>query len=141
MAGVSTPRPGRVFCCKDYRFIQPIQHFVKRRLGIPLYDLKATAGGVRAMLDAPSIVRKWIMKDIDLVHRLHGIRRIIVVQHQDCAAYGGSSRFAGPEDERQFQAVQLQRAKTTLQALCADTRIDLFFARRRGVRVTLLPIR
>ena len=107
--------PALIICCKDYRYIQPIQRFAKRQLGIRWYDLKATAGGVRAMLDAPRIVRRWILRDVDLVYRLHGVRRVIVVQHEDCAAYGGSARLGDRAQQRRFHRAQLQRAARVLR--------------------------
>ena len=45
-------QPALVICCKEYRYIQPTQRFVKQQLGIRWYDLKATAGGVLALLDS-----------------------------------------------------------------------------------------
>lgn len=108
-------QPALIICCKDYRYIQPTQSFVKRRLGIRWYDLKATAGGVRAMLDSPSIVRRWILRDIDLVYRLHNVRRVILVHHEDCAAYGGSAKMGGLAQQRRFHRTQLRRAARVLR--------------------------
>jgi hypothetical protein len=122
-------------CCKDYRFVQGIQAFVRERLRVPWYDLKATAGGVRPMLDAPARVRAWIMDDIALVHRVHGVRRVVLAQHQDCAVYGGSRAFAGDADEAAFQRAQLLRARTALLAAMPDLTIRLFFARLVDGRV------
>lgn len=108
-------QPALIICCKDYRYIQPTQGFVKRRLGIRWYDLKATAGGVRAMLDSPRTVRRWILRDIDLVYRLHKVRRVILVHHEDCAAYGGSAKLGNLERQKRFHRVQLRRATRVLR--------------------------
>ena len=108
-------QPALLICCKDYRYIQPIQRFVKQRLGIRWYDLKATAGGVRALLDAPRIVQQWILRDIDLVYRLHGVRRVILVHHEDCAAYGGSAKLGDLAQQRRFHRTQLHRAARVLR--------------------------
>ena len=113
-----TPRPIRpalIICCKDYRYIQPIQRFAKRQLGIRWYDLKATAGGVLAMLDAPRLVRQWLLRDIDLVYRLHGVRRVILVHHEDCAAYGGSKELGNLARQKAFHRAKLQRATRFLK--------------------------
>ena len=108
-------QPALVICCKDFRYIQPTQYFVKRRLGIRWYDLKATAGGVRAMMDSPAIVRRWILKDIDLVYRLHGVRRMILVHHEDCAAYGGSKELGNLARQKVFHRAKLRRAARFLK--------------------------
>ena len=108
-------QPALVICCKDYRYIQPAQRFVKRRLGIRWYDLKATAGGVRAMLDSPGVVRRWILRDIGLVYRLHRVRRVILVHQEDCAAYGGSAELGNLARQRRFHRAQLRRAARLLR--------------------------
>ena len=120
-------QPALVICCKDYRYIQAIQRFVKRR-GVPHYDLKATAGGLRAILDAPAPVRQWLLKDVRLVYGSQRVRRIIIVQHQDCAAYGGAARFDDPVVERQFHHRQFQRARRLLLHRLAGARVEGFFA-------------
>ena len=132
-------RPALVICCKDYRYIQATQRFV-RRLGIRWYDLKATAGGLRALLDAPLVVRRWILKDVLLVHRLHGVKRIIIVQHQDCAGYGGSSAFKDVASERVFHQKQFRRAKKLLTRSLAGVRVAGYFASGSSNRVYFAPL-
>ena len=116
-----------VICCKDYRYVQAIQRFVRRR-GIRWYDLKATAGGLRALQDSPPGVRRWILQDVRLVVASHGVRRIVIVQHQDCAAYGGAAAFGGFEAERAFHRRQFQRARRLLGRSFPGVRIEGFFA-------------
>ena len=124
---MTLPRPALVICCKDYRYIQPIQRFIRRR-GVRWYDLKATAGGLRALLDAPALVRRWILADVRLVWRLHGVRRMLIVQHQDCAGYGGSKVFRDAAAERRFHRRQFQRAQRLLTRTLRGVRVEGFFA-------------
>ncbi len=131
-------QPVLVICCKDYRYIQATQRFV-RRLGVRWYDLKATAGGLRSMLDAPPVVRRWILKDVRLVYRLHGVRRMIIVQHQACAAYGGVATFNTIADERKFHQQQFRRAKKLLMRSFAGVRISGYFATGTPTRVRFVP--
>ncbi|GEM_PF-1310094 len=133
-------QPALVICCKDYRYIQPIQRFVKRRLGIRWYDLKATAGGVRAMLESPRIVRQWILRDIDLVYRLHCVRRVILVHHEDCAAYGGSTKLGSLAKQRRFHRTELRRAARVLRRQFPDLTIHGFMASGYPAAVRIVPI-
>lgn len=121
-------QPVLLICCKDYRYIQPIQRFVKRQLGVRWYDLKATAGGLRAMLDAPAVVRRWILRDIALVYRLHGVRRVIMVQHEDCAGYGGSAKLGDLAHQRRFHRMQLLRATRVLRRQFPNLTVQRFLA-------------
>ena len=134
-------QPALVICCKDYRYIQPIQRFIRQRLGIRWYDLKATAGGVRAMLDAPRSVRRWILGDIDLVYRLHSVRRVILVHHEDCAAYGGSTKLGNVARQRRFHRAQLQRAARMLQRQFPHLTVSGFLACGYPARVRVVPLK
>ena len=133
-------QPALIICCKDYRYIQPTQDFVKRRLGIRWYDLKATAGGVRAMLDSPAVVRRWILKDIALVYRLHRVRRVILVHHEDCAAYGGSAKLGDLARQRRFHRAQLQRAARLLRREFPGLTVRSFLASGTPAAVRILPL-
>ncbi len=134
-------QPALVICCKDYRYIQPTQHFVKQRLGIRWYDLKATAGGVRAMLDAPSAVRRWILRDIELVYRLHGVRRVILVHHEDCAAYGGSAKLGTLAQQRRFHRTQLQRAQRALLRSFPNLKVSAYLASGYPAKVSVVTFK
>jgi hypothetical protein len=129
-----------VICCKDYRYIQATQRFVRRQ-GVRWYDLKATAGGLRALQDAPPLVRRWIFKDVQLVYQLHGVRRIIIVQHQDCAAYGGAQAFDSLQEERQFHQRQFRRARRLLSRALAGVRVEGFFAHGAPGRLAFAALR
>ena len=134
-------QPALVICCKDYRYIQPTQRFVTQRLGIRWYDLKSTAGGVLAMLDAPGIVRRWILRDIDLVYRLHGIRRVILVHHEDCAAYGGSAKLGGLAQQRRFHHTQVQRAARVLRRHFPNLTVSGFLAHGYPAKVRVVSLK
>jgi hypothetical protein len=88
--------PALILCCVDYRYIEAIQAFVKRRLGVAAYDLKTDAGGTKALLNGNAAVRAWILSNVKLAYHRHGVRTVVLVHHEDCAAYGGSSAFIPP---------------------------------------------
>lgn len=134
-------QPALVICCKDYRYIQPIQRFVRQQLGIRWYDLKATAGGVRAMLDSPRVVRRWILGDIELVYRLHQVRRVIVVHHEDCAAYGGSAALGDLARQRRFHRTQFQRAARVLRRQFPNLSVRGFLAHGYPATIRVVSLR
>ena len=61
--------PALILCCVDYRYIEAIQAFVKRRLGVAAYDLKTDAGAAKTLLDGNAAVRTWMLHNIRLVYR------------------------------------------------------------------------
>ena len=136
----ATIQPVLLICCKDFRYIQPTQRFVRQRLGIRWYDLKAAAGGVRAMLDSPNIVRRWILRDIDLVYRLHNVRQVILVHHEDCAAYGGSTKLGSLAQQHRFHRVQLRRAARALRREFSGLTVRGFLASGYPETIRIVPI-
>ena len=134
-------RPALVICCKDYRYIQPTLRFARQRLGIRWYDLKATAGGALAMLDSPRIVRRWILRDIDLVYRLHGVRRVILVHHEDCAAYGVSAKLGDLAQQRRFHRAQTQRAARVLRRHFPQLTVSGFLAHGYPATVRVVSLK
>ena len=58
--------------------------------------------------------------------RLHGTRRVVLILHSDCGAYGGMARFAGDKQaEAHHHRGELQRATAclleSLPALIVDS--------------------
>lgn len=73
-----------VISCIDFRFQERINKWVKRKA--KKYDRVALAGGV---FDLPSI-----MKQVELSVELHKIKKVILMNHEDCGAYGKTGTYA-----------------------------------------------
>jgi len=71
--------------CMDYRLQRYLNDWLDKNPGIGNYDRVAIAGGV---LDIYSV-----LKHIELVARLHKIRKVILVNHEDCGGYGSTGTF------------------------------------------------
>ena len=128
--------PALIVCCVDYRYIQAIQRFVKRRFKVTQYALKADAGGTRALLRGPRAVQAWIWRNLALAYERQGVRRVFVFHHQDCLLYGGSSAFAGSSEEAAAHLRDMRRSKALLKQRFHDIRVAAFYAYQttRGIR-------
>jgi hypothetical protein len=66
--------------CYDFR----IQHFLNdwllRRFGIRNYDRISLPGGVREFA--------YIQNQIRLSYQIHNVKKVILINHENCAAYG-----------------------------------------------------
>lgn len=69
-----------VVTCIDFRFQKFIEEWMNKTLGEGQYDRVAWAGGVFDLAG--------ILKQIEISNRLHGIKKVILVNHEDCGAYG-----------------------------------------------------
>ena len=136
MTRVVAVAPALIVCCVDYRYIQAVQRFVRRRFKVTRYGLKADAGGTRALLRGPQAVRAWIWRNLTLAYERQGVRRVFLFHHQDCLLYGGSSAFAGPEQEAAAHLQDLRRSRALLKQRFHDIRVTAFYAYEipRGIR-------
>ena len=74
------------------------------------FDEIRIAGGAKAVTDKES--RQTALAGIQIAVYKHSIGRIIIVNHHDCGAYGGISRFNGNETaERDFHSAELKKAE------------------------------
>jgi len=132
--------PALILCCVDYRYIEAIQAFIKRRLGVATYNLKTDAGGTKALLDGNAGVRTWMLHNIRLAYQRHGVRTVVLVHHEDCAAYGGSAAFKDGAEETACHAQQLAMASSLLRAFFQRLTVRMFYAHRVRSRIVFAEI-
>lgn len=132
--------PVLVLCCVDFRYIDPILAFVKKRFGIKACDMKTDPGGVKTLLDSKPDIRESIITNVKLIRERHDVRTLVLVNHQDCAAYGGSKRFSSPETEATFHAGQLLKARAILKSRCPSLDIQAFYAHKNHSTVAFKAI-
>ena len=128
--------PALIVCCVDYRYIQAIQRFVRRRFKVTRYGLKADAGGTLALLRGPRAVRAWIWRNLALAYERQGIRRVFLFHHQDCLLYNGLPGFAGSSQEAAAHLRDLRRSKMLLKQRFHDIHVSAFYACQttRGIK-------
>jgi len=61
---------------------------------------------------------------------LHHVRKIVIINHQDCGAYGGSAKFNGnAEAEQKFHEEELRKAKSIILEKYPDKEVVLVYAK------------
>lgn len=121
-----------VISCIDYRFRPRIAQWIAQEFDGQA-DLVAVAGAAKSLLDKPS--RQYVLGQIEIGIRLHGIERVHIVNHIDCGAYGGSKVHESEDDETAFHARECEQARQLIQqkfphvtiysyALCFDRMIS-----------------
>ena len=139
MSRVTSP-PVLVMCCVDYRYIDAILRFARKRLGAGTYDVKTDAGGTKALLNGDPAVGAWIMENLTLAYNRHGVRTVVLIHHEDCAAYGGSKAFKDQPEEERFHAHQLAMAAALLRASFRRLTVRMFYAYRVRRRIVFAEI-
>ncbi len=84
-----------VLSCMDYRLITPVAAYLEARGLQGTYDQIVLAGGaIGVMADETSAWAETFWQHVKLARDLHGIRKIIVIDHRDC---GACKAFVGAE--------------------------------------------
>lgn len=76
-----------VIMCMDYRFQSATHLWLKQRGFYGQYDVLSIAGSSLNLLNDTEH-RTFILNQIDFALKNHGIERIIIFHHEDCAAMG-----------------------------------------------------
>lgn len=124
-----------VVWCYDDRFDVPFRKFLKR-IGIIRPDSIKVAGGAKC-ISSPErdSDREFIFDQIRKSIRLHATKRVILMTHSDCGAYGGLGHaFKGDTRvEAAHHQQELQRAATHLAQAIPGLEINTYFADFEGI--------
>jgi hypothetical protein len=118
--------------CGDYRFQQAFHEFLTATLKLgDAYDLMVLPGGPLSLTHQLShsedtrSARKWSRFFVEN----HGIKRVVLIQHQDCGWYQSMSpKLRDPAALRSRQEQDLKLAAEVLQETFPDLRVDLYLA-------------
>ena len=111
-----------VVTCKDFRIQRYIDEWLRDNIGYGNFDRVSFAGGVN----------NWdlISGAIDLAVRLHSIHRVVLINHENCGAYGIES---SPERH----AADLRAARAAVRAKYPDFTVDLYYLELDGTFVRI----
>ncbi len=122
-----------VVWCYDDRFYKLLKAFGKQE-GFNHIDLIKVAGGAKSLADGAAAGREFLLDQIKVSVRLHGARRVILMLHRDCGAYGGTSSFPSPDVEEAYYVNQLAVARAFVKSEVPElTAVDTYYADFNGL--------
>lgn len=119
--------------CSDGRFGEHCDDFLHNALELPRYDRLALPGGA-ACLAGHFLAFKdeeALLDQLRFLIKAHGIERVVLVAHQDCAFYTHRLHVPATQVElkqREDMAAAVRRIRSFAQCLTIDT----FFARKQA---------
>lgn len=114
-----------VLTCIDFRFWKETLKFAEQELKIKNFDFPSLPGAAKAINEGSNLA----MSCISVPCELHHAKKIVIVNHQDCGAYGGSSKFGGDaEAEKKFHEEELKKAKSKVLEKYPDREVVLIYA-------------
>ncbi len=106
-----------VITCIDFRLQEAINSWISENFTSKTFDRVAFAGGVKNL--------DIILGQIDIAVRLHHIKKVVLINHEDCGAYGE----AGTAEKH---AEDLRTAKNRIKEIHSDLNIETFYLHLDG---------
>jgi carbonic anhydrase len=124
-----------ILWCFDNRFELGFRKFLKR-IGVTNSDPIKVAGGAKCLASPEHETdREFVLEQIRKSMRLHGTRRVILMVHSDCGAYGGlAGGFAGDaQAEAAHHQLELTRATAKLLEAIPGIEVQAYFVDFEGI--------
>ncbi len=103
-----------VLSCIDYRFWPDALPLLEKKFGE--FDLIELAGGSKNLASpATEADKQAVLESIKVSVDLHGANQIILTNHTDCGAYGGSRKFASKSSEIMFHKQELEKSAKVIK--------------------------
>ena len=117
-----------VLSCFDHRITKALSEFLRRQ-GIYRSDMITVAGGGKALASPRSESdRDFVLEQLHLSIRLHRPKRVFVITHSDCGAYGGLVHFRGDRDrEREWHEGELKRGTEVVMKHFPGISVNAYF--------------
>ena len=131
-----------ILWCFDNRFELGFRKFLKR-IGVNSSDPIKIAGGAKCMASPEHETdREFVLEQIRKSMRLHGTRRVILMLHSDCGAYGGLDGGFGGDTRAEVahHKQELKHAAQFLHRSIPDITVEGYFVDFEGVWATDLEL-
>lgn len=106
-----------VVCCIDFRFQKFIRKWTDENLAGKKFDLVGYAGATKEL--------ETILKQLNISVRLHDVKKIYFIHHEDCGAYGAESTL-------EKHTADLKKAKETILAKYPSLTVDGYYLHLDG---------
>lgn len=120
-----------VITCIDFRFWKSLVNYFDEQ-GLLKYDLISLGGGAKNVID--DATRELVFRQLDISTKLHQIKKVFLVNHLDCGAYGGSKAFESLELEEEKLVADLHMAKNLISEKYPELEIETLMMDFDGVR-------
>ncbi len=106
-----------IITCIDFRLQEAINQWISKNFVPKTFDRVALAGGVKNL--------DIILNQIDIAYKLHHIKKVVLINHEDCGAY----EEAGTPEKH---AEDLKTAKQKILSQFPDLAVDTYYLKLDG---------
>jgi carbonic anhydrase len=113
-----------VIICMDFRFQTVLRHFLVHQGFQDQYDLISLAGAAKTLTQSPE--KGIVLHQLQVSFQLHHIKQVLIINHQDCGAYG-PKLAENPVKELAVHKHDLLQAQKTIQKHWPNLKVQLYF--------------
>lgn len=96
-----------IVTCIDFRFQEYINNWISENFQPKTYDRVAIAGGVFDF--------NCVLKQVEISKRLHRIKKVVLINHEDCGAYGETGTAEKHADDLKNAASKIKNQYPDLE--------------------------
>jgi hypothetical protein len=111
--------------CIDFRVQEALKNFLEVPLNLYAVEIRSDDGGVKKIFEAGAD-RDLIFQNYEKIIKEQGASKIILINHTDCAAYGGSKAFESLEKEIHEHEIQIRHAVSAVKAKFPDIEVEAY---------------
>jgi carbonic anhydrase len=106
-----------VIHCIDFRLQHYLNDWLTNRFGNKNYDRISIAGGIKDL--------DFVTRQVEISHRLHETRKAILINHEDCGAYGEAGT-------KVRHAIDLAEAEGRIEAQFPGLDVEIYYLHLDG---------
>lgn len=106
-----------IITCVDFRLQEAINKWIAQHLTSKTFDRVALGGGVKNL--------DTILSQIETAVKLHHIKKVVLINHEDCGAYEAEST---PEQHAQ----DLKTAKNKVKEIYPNLQVETYYLHLDG---------
>lgn len=107
--------------CIDFRLGRAIKDYLEENGLLGDCDIVSVAGAIKDS--------SLLLEQLDISVRLHNTREVILINHLDCGAYGGSGAFSSSDEEHKLHVEELKKAKKAVLAKYSSLKVRTVLAK------------
>lgn len=112
--------------CMDFRFGKKIKEFMEQNDLLGDADLVSIAGAAKNLVNPET--QAFALRQIEISKDLHGMKRVILMNHTDCGAYGGKKAFTDDKIEYEKLTADLKEAREIIKTKWPELEVKLWLA-------------
>src|SRR5215212_8937670 len=114
--------------CSDGRMGEHFDDFLMNGLKLPRYDRLALPGGPAALAEhaETKLEHAAVADELRFLVDVHGLKRVVLIQHQNCAFYTDRLNLPGFKAEQQ-QRDDMLRAAEFVRELTKVEQVEAYF--------------